>query len=71
MPANYSIGLNDVQRRTPPTPDSRQQNPETSIGVRKARPRMRLLVYSKLLAQGQVFERKISASKKRRSQRGN
>jgi hypothetical protein len=69
VPTNDGFRLYDVQRCTPARPDSRQQHPEASIGIRHCRPWALILQHGKLLAQCEVLAGKLTLAASRRPYR--
>ena len=61
MPANYRVGLDDVQCITPFRPNPRRQGPKSSVCWRKRQSLAALLHYSQLLSQQQVLECQIAS----------
>jgi hypothetical protein len=68
VPANHSLGANEVERLSPPSPMVGEPRPEEAIAAPELRSLRSAAAQSKLLPERQVLEREVGAGSERRAQ---
>src|SRR5882724_6217155 len=68
MPANHSVGSNEVERLTPPIPLLREPHPEEAIEAPELRTLRSAAEQGELLPERQVLKREVGAGSERRAQ---
>jgi hypothetical protein len=64
VPPDNRLGCHDDQRLFPSRPETTSNHPKQPVEATEARPWMSPFQYDKLLAQGEIFEEKISTGTK-------
>ena len=69
VPANHSLGANEVERLAPPSPPTGEPHPEEAIEASELGSLRSAAEQGELLPERQVLEREVSAGSERRTQR--